>query len=197
MSKTNGSTGATGSSGGGRPTSAVGVLNSSHNAHKEELLAKIGGRDVLHEAVDMFYDRLLKDPRLKHLFEGANITVLKWHQYNIMSIAFSDVPNTFDIDRLILEKHAKLFEEKGMDGSHYDVVMEHFEGTLKDLKVDPQAAAEAAASVAGLKAAFQRGAVKAEEAKRSRIRNRRIALVALIAAAAAFAFQRRGRSSRR
>ena len=37
------------------------------------LYAKLGGPEALEAAVDMFYDRILDDERLKHFFNGTNM----------------------------------------------------------------------------------------------------------------------------
>jgi hypothetical protein len=62
----------------------MGVLHSSNQIGREELLKKIGGKAVLHKAVDVFYQRLVTDPQIAIYFEGANLQVLKWHQFNLM-----------------------------------------------------------------------------------------------------------------
>lgn len=63
-------------------TSNVGVLHSGNKIHKPELIAKIGGADVLKQAVNNFYDRLTVDPAIRVYFEGADLEVLRWHQFN-------------------------------------------------------------------------------------------------------------------
>jgi len=116
-----------------------------------------------------------------------------------MSIAFSSVPENFRVDDLILEKHQRLFEQRGLNERHYDIVLEHFEGTLKDLGVDQQVVAEARAVVAGLRAVFKQGADDAAARKRVEQSRRRALLVAAAIGVVAFAASRyvRRSSSRR
>ena len=66
----------------GKVTSNVGVLHSGNKIHKPELVKKIGGADVLKQAVDNFYDRLMVDPAIQFYFQGADMQVLRWHQFN-------------------------------------------------------------------------------------------------------------------
>ena len=63
-------------------TSNLGVLHSGNKIHKPELVKKIGGTDVLKQAVNNFYDRLTVDPEIRVFFEGADLEVLRWHQFN-------------------------------------------------------------------------------------------------------------------
>lgn len=143
----------------------IGVLHSGNKVGREHLLKKIGGKTVLHKAVDEFYDRLVTDPNMQVYFRNANLQVLKWHQFNLMSIAFNNVPQDFNVDALILDKHTKLFEA-GLDEYTYDLVLEHFSATLLDLDVPPDTVQEAVAVVAPLRASFARGAQMARERKR-------------------------------
>ncbi|GKY94935.1 hypothetical protein MPSEU_000458400 [Mayamaea pseudoterrestris] len=164
----------------------TGVIHSNAHIHKDELLAKIGGEATLHKAVDIFYSRLLQDAELQPFFQHANMTILKWHQFNIMSIAFTQVPNNVDIRRLILSKHVGLFEDCGLTAHHYDIVCRHFEETLQDLHVDPVAIAQAKSVVVPLRDVFAEGAVNcvqqrvyAQQRKRSMIALATTSLVVL------------------
>ena len=68
-------------------TSNVGVLHSGNKIHKPELVKKIGGTDILKQAVNNFYDRLTVDPAIRVFFEGADLEVLRWHQFNRKSLS--------------------------------------------------------------------------------------------------------------
>lgn len=47
-----------------------------------ELVKKIGGNEVLRQAVNNFYDRLTVDPQISVFFHGADVQLLRWHQFN-------------------------------------------------------------------------------------------------------------------
>ena len=87
-----------------------------------------------------------------------------------MSIAFHDIPEGFDIRDLILRRHPRLFEA-GLNGKTYDRVLEHFCGTLRDLKVPEESIQDALCIVKPYRAIFQEGAEiaaqKREQTKRS------------------------------
>jgi truncated hemoglobin YjbI len=77
-------------------SSKAGVLQSGIAARKETLLLKLGGKDVLHKAVDTFYDQLVKEPELEDFFRDIpDVSILKWHQFNFMSVAFAPIPENF------------------------------------------------------------------------------------------------------
>lgn len=61
------------------------LLHSGANERRHVMLEKLGGKDVLQKATDIFYDRQLADPMLAQFFLGSEITILKWHQFNLMS----------------------------------------------------------------------------------------------------------------
>lgn len=144
----------------------TGVLHSGASDRKALLLKKIGGNDVLHEAVDRFYAKLVDHPDLQPFFRHANVEVLKWHQFNIMSIAFTSVPDSFSVSDLILGRHKNLFDQ-GLDESHYRIVIGLFEETLKELDVEPAVIEEAKAVVEPLGGIFRQGAEEAAERRRA------------------------------
>ena len=94
-----------------------------------------------------------------------------------MSIAFSQVPDNFDIKRLILSKHAGLFDS-GLTAHHYDIVCRHFEETLRDLGVDPAAVEQAKSVVTPLREVFAQG--KADSVRRRRTHERRHTVLLVI-----------------
>mmetsp|Transcript_21109 Transcript_21109/g.51926 ORF Transcript_21109/g.51926 Transcript_21109/m.51926 type:complete len:177 (+) Transcript_21109:81-611(+) len=138
------------------------LLHYGANERKHRMLEKLGGKKVLSEATDTFYNRQINDERLALFFHGTDLAILKWHQFNLMSIAFTEVPENFDVEHLILVRHKHLFD-RGLDETYYDCVMEHFSETLKEMEVDPQVIEDACNVVLPLRAIFAQGAKEAEE----------------------------------
>jgi hemoglobin len=145
------------------------LLHYGANERKHVMLEKLGGKKILAEATDEFYNRQINDERLQKFFHGIELAILKWHQFNLMSIAFTEVPDNFDVKHLILVRHKHLFD-KGLDETYYDCVMEHFSGTLEDLNVAPDLIEEACKVVFPLRAVFEQGAVEAKERKKGQRR---------------------------
>jgi truncated hemoglobin YjbI len=138
---------------------------------KHIMLQKLGGKKVLAEATDKFYDRQVHDERLLKFFNGTDLSILKWHQFNLMGIAFTAVPDNFDVRKLILNRHQRLFDD-GLDESYFDVVMEHFTKTLKDMEVDADVIDDASQVIMPLRAFFEQGAQEAKERKQAQARQR-------------------------
>jgi hypothetical protein len=86
-----------------------------------------------------------------------------------MSIAFTEVPENFDVRHLILNRHESLFD-RGLDETYFDVVMEHFTATLKEMNVDPSVISEAVGVISPLRPIFAQGAAEAKERKRQLFR---------------------------
>ena len=86
-----------------------------------------------------------------------------------MGIAFTEVPENFDVQHLILNRHQSLFD-RGLNETYFDVVMEHFKETLKQLKVDPSVISEAVEVILPLRSIFAQGAAEAKERKKREFR---------------------------
>lgn len=128
------------------------------------LKERLGGDDALKAAVDLFYERLTSDPELEPFFVGANIKLLKWHQYKFMSFAFTAIPQDMDVPMLIRTKHERLFR-MGMNESQFDIVAGHFVETLKTLGVQQDLIDEAVGVIAPLRPVFVEGVKEAKKKK--------------------------------
>ena len=152
------------------------------------LKERLGGEDALRAAVDLFYERLTADERLKPFFAGVNMKLLKWHQYHFMSIAFTKIPEDMDVPLLICTKHERLFQ-MGLNETHFDIVAGHFVETLKGLGVTQPLIDEAVGVIAPLRCVFVEGAKKAQK-KKSRNMLKVAGLVAVASAVVAVGAQR-------
>ena len=95
-----------------------------------------------------------------------------------MGIAFTAVPESFDVNHLILKRHQKLFDD-GLDESYFDLVMSHFTDTLREMKVDPTVIDAAIEVIMPLREIFIQGAVEAKERRQQRQREEILAKVAV------------------
>ena len=103
-----------------------------------------------------------------------------------MSVAFHDVPEGFDLRDLILRRHKGLFEA-GMNETTYDIVLEDFYGTLRDLNVPENTIQDALAIVKPYRAIFEEGAIEAAEKKQQTQRTNRLWRLAIGGAVLAYA----------
>lgn len=83
-----------------------------------------------------------------------------------MSIAFTAVPKNFDVQHLILNRHQRLFDE-GLSEVYFDIVMDHFVGTLEEMNIDKDVIDEAARVIRPLRAIFVQGAEEARQRRKA------------------------------
>ena len=162
------------------------ALHHSALERRRVMLQKLGGDEKRREAIDRFYKKQMEDDRLMHFFEGTDVEIIKWHQFNLMSIAFTAVPTTFDVEALLLTRHKSLYDA-GLTEKHFDIVAKHFTDTLEEMNVDAELIQEALDVVMPLRAIFQTGARLAKERKEQvefRSRMKKMVLVAIVAAVA-------------
>jgi hemoglobin len=130
----------------------------SLNANAEEtLFQRLGGIEAVRAAVNEFYDRLLADERLALFFEETSMTQLRMHQLKFFELAFTRIPDDLDVAQYITEKHARLFKDKGLNETHFDMVAEHFMDTLTHLNVHPHLVEEAIRVIGPLRPVFAAG----------------------------------------
>ena len=97
------------------------------------LFERIGGRDAVNAAVELFYQKLLADDQLRPFFDGVDMDRQQAHQRLFMTYAFGGAPNY--PGRSMQEAHRRLVEEKGLNDTHFDAVAGHLKGTLEELNV--------------------------------------------------------------
>ena len=110
------------------------------------LFEKLGGKASVEIAVDKFYDRVLKDERIKHFFEGVDMSKQRAHQRAFLTYAFGGAAH-YD-GRHMRDAHKKLVEEMGLNGDHFDAVAENLIETLKEMSVSDELIQEVAAVAA-------------------------------------------------
>lgn len=104
--------------------------------------------------MDIFYERLVADEQLTKFFDGKSIIRLKIHQKKFLTLAFTEIPTNMDIKAYLIDKHARLFQEQGLNGLHFDLVMGHLVATLQQLNVSEGMIGEVVAILGPLRAVF-------------------------------------------
>ena len=77
-------------------------------AEEQSLFDRIGGRDAVNAAVDIFYDKVLADPAVSYFFEGANTALLRNKQKAFLTFAFGG-PARYD-GKSLRDAHGHLVE---------------------------------------------------------------------------------------
>jgi hemoglobin len=106
------------------------------------LFERIGGKDAVNAAVDVFYQKVLADDRINRFFEGIDMNAQRRKQIMFLTFAFGG-PNNYD-GKNMRDAHAKLVEH-GLNDDHFNAVVENLGATLKELGVSDDLIAEAAA----------------------------------------------------
>lgn len=93
------------------------------------LFERIGGMGAVNAAVDIFYNKVIGDVRIKHFFDGVDLEKQSGKMKMFLAYAFG-APMKYD-GKSMRESHAhmKLTEE------HFTAVAEHLVDTLKELNV--------------------------------------------------------------
>ncbi|UZR30622.1 group I truncated hemoglobin [Methylococcus mesophilus] len=106
------------------------------------LYAKLGGEAAVNAAVDIFYRKVLADPRINRFFEGVDMEKQAAKQKAFLTMAFGGPHNYTGMD--MRRGHAHLVQQ-GLNDTHFDAVMEHLGATMKELNVPGELIAQAAA----------------------------------------------------
>lgn len=106
------------------------------------LYERIGGAPAVKAAVDVFYGKVLADPRIAHFFDNVDMAKQNAKQRAFLIMAFGG-PNAYSGEDM-RRGHAHLVA-RGLDDSHFDAVVENLAATLKDLGVGDREIGEVAA----------------------------------------------------
>lgn len=108
------------------------------------LYEQLGGAAAVEAAVELFYKKVLADGRVNHFFQGVDMRRLAGHQKAFLAMAFGG-PARYR-GQALRQGHAHLVA-RGLNDSHFDVVVELLGQTLAELGV-PQPAILQVAAVA-------------------------------------------------
>ena len=84
------------------------------------LFERVGGKEAVEAAVDLFYQKVLGDPELESYFEGADVPKLKAHQRAFLTAAMGGPGHYSGAD--MGPAHADL----GVTNEHFDSVVGHW-----------------------------------------------------------------------
>ena len=99
---------------------------------KQSLYVQLGGEKAIDAAVDKFYEKVLADDRVNGFFKGVDMDRQRAMQKAFLTFAFGG-PNAYE-GRDLRGAHAHLVA-RGLNDSHFDVILEHLGATLKELGV--------------------------------------------------------------
>lgn len=114
-------------------------LENPSQQKEESLFHKLGGKAAVNTAVDIFYEKVLADDRIKHFFQDVDMERQRGRQKAFLTFAFGGSPNYPGGN--LRDAHRPLLK-MGLNESHYVAVMENLGATLKELGVADELIAE-------------------------------------------------------
>jgi hemoglobin len=94
------------------------------------LYDELGGAAAVEKAVDIFYRKMLMDPRVAPYFESVDMDRQRGKQKAFLTMVFGG-PNHYT-GKDMRTGHAHLVK-RGLSDLHVDIVIEHLGSTLKEL----------------------------------------------------------------
>ena len=98
----------------------------------ETIFEKIGGEKSVNLAVDIFYRRVLSDPKVATFFESTNMDDQRAKQKSFLTMVFGG-PNAYT-GKDLRTAHKPLVD-RGLNDTHFNIVIEHLEGTLRAWRI--------------------------------------------------------------
>jgi hemoglobin len=105
----------------------------TQNTPNPSLYERIGGQDIVDQAVDIFLRKSFSDARINYFFFGVNIAEQSVKQKAFLAMAFGG-PHHYT-GRDMRKSHARLIG-MGMKDRHFDIVMDHLHDTLVELNIE-------------------------------------------------------------
>ena len=102
------------------------------------LFERIGGEAAVDKAVDIFYDKIMADERIKSFFENIDMFAQARKQKLFLTMVFGG-PSDY-AGRDMRSAHAGM----GIDDGHFDAVVENLAATLAELGVSDEDISEVA-----------------------------------------------------
>ena len=93
----------------------------------------LGGDVALQAAVASFYEKVMSDPSLSPFFEGVAMDVQIKKMIGFMRMAMGGPHDYTGKD--LRTAHARLVQD-GLNGEHFDAIVDHLEATLVELGIE-------------------------------------------------------------
>ncbi len=108
------------------------MTDSTQATPNASLFEKLGGEAAVNAAVDIFYRKVIADARINTFFFGVDMAQQAAKQKSFLTMAFGGPHHYTGQD--MRKGHAKLVQ-LGLNDRHFDIVLDHLGGTLRDLGV--------------------------------------------------------------
>lgn len=99
------------------------------------LFERLGGQAAVDQAVDIFYRKMLSDPRVSDFFDDIDMEQQILKQKGFLTMVFGG-PNHYS-GKSMREGHQHLIK-RGLNDTHVDIVIQHLGDTLQALGAMPE-----------------------------------------------------------
>lgn len=106
------------------------------------IFERVGGKDAVWAAVDLFYTKVTADPRVSKFFTGVDMKRQRGKQFAFLMLALGGPDDYKGKSMYEAHKHLALTEE------HFAAVAEDLQATLEELGLDRELVKEAMTVVA-------------------------------------------------
>jgi hemoglobin len=120
------------------------------------LVLRLGGKSDFDLIVMEFCGKIIADPELQPIYKDLDMDDLLTHQKEFLSLVFGERPEDMDSSGRIAIRHHDLFQ-KGLNETHYDKVVEHFEEALQECWVEQDVTDDLLRTLRQYKILFGRG----------------------------------------
>ncbi|RQW84536.1 MAG: group 1 truncated hemoglobin [Methylococcus sp.] len=108
------------------------MSDATQSTPNASLYEQLGGEPAVNAAVDIFYRKVIADPRINTFFFGVDMAQQAAKQKAFLTMAFGGPHHYTGLD--MRKGHAKLVQ-LGLNDRHFDAVLEHLGNTLRELGV--------------------------------------------------------------
>lgn len=84
----------------------------------------------IRDIVDLFYDKILKDPRINYIFDGMDMKRIRAHQREFLVYVLGG--NADYTGRPLRDAHRPLVKKYGLNNTHFDAMTENLVAALRE-----------------------------------------------------------------
>jgi truncated hemoglobin YjbI len=145
------------------------TLSEALNSEALTLYNRMGGEDRIGEMTRLMFEEMGRRKELDRFFDDVAIHAIRMHQAKFFKVLFGleeERPTMDELLDYVIVTHVRLFRDKGLDETHFDIIGECFVATLQALEVPPDQVGEIFEIIGPLRAAFEYGAKVAQKEKK-------------------------------
>ena len=124
-------------------------------SYQKDLYSRMGGEKAYEFAIMELSDRLLKDKSVDQFYGTFNRPNLRLLNKELLDLAFQEHSADFDFEKPIALRFFRMFEQ-GFNETHFDILLKHFEHSLRDSWVEQDVIDDAIKLLGSLRVQFSK-----------------------------------------